>query len=100
MLATSMTGLFLLKKESAFGRAFTWKIALQTIKEHPTGVGLGNFAGSYGNVQATYFASGVGSEREEYIADGVYIGHLNPKQILYALSDNGSNIIKACVSPI
>jgi hypothetical protein len=34
-------------------------------------VGLGNFGGSYGDVQATYFASGAGSEREEYVAGGV-----------------------------
>jgi hypothetical protein len=71
LLAISMTGLFLLKKDSASGRAFTWKIALQTIAKHPFGVGLGNFAGSYGDVQAEYFASGAGSEREEYIAGGV-----------------------------
>jgi tetratricopeptide (TPR) repeat protein len=66
-----MTGLFLLKKDSASGRAFTWKIAAQTIMEHPEGVGLGNFGGAYGDVQAAYFASGAGSEREEYVAGGV-----------------------------
>jgi tetratricopeptide (TPR) repeat protein len=71
LLAVSMTGLFLLKKDSALGRAFTWKIALQTAAEHPFGVGLGNFAGSYGEVQSAYFVSGTGNEREEYIADGV-----------------------------
>jgi O-antigen ligase len=70
-LSAALTGLFLLKKDSASGRAFTWKIAEQTIKEHPIGVGLGNFAGSYGNAQATYFASRVGTEREEYVAAGV-----------------------------
>jgi uncharacterized protein (UPF0333 family) len=71
LLAVSMAGLFLLKKDSASGRAFTWKIAIQTIAKHPFGVGLGNFGGSYGEVQANYFASGAGSEREEYIAGGV-----------------------------
>jgi O-antigen ligase len=71
LLAVSMAGLFLLKKDSASGRAFIWKIALQTIVKHPFGVGLGNFAGSYGEVQAAYFASGAGSEREEYVAEGV-----------------------------
>jgi tetratricopeptide (TPR) repeat protein len=44
---------------------------MQTIVKHPFGVGLGNFAGSYGDVQAEYFASGAGSEREEYVAGGV-----------------------------
>jgi O-antigen ligase len=64
-------GLFLLKKDSASGRALTWKIAMQTAVRHPFGVGLGNFGGVYGDVQATYFASGAGSEREEYVAGGV-----------------------------
>jgi tetratricopeptide (TPR) repeat protein len=66
-----MTGLFFLKKDSASGRVFTWKIALQTIVEHPAGVGLGNFGKSYGDMQSAYFASGTGSEREEYVAEGV-----------------------------
>jgi tetratricopeptide (TPR) repeat protein len=67
----SLVGLFLLKKDSASGRAFTWKIALQIIKENPLGIGLGNFAGSYGDTQSTYFASGIGTEKEEYVAEGV-----------------------------
>jgi O-antigen ligase len=71
LFAVAMTGLFLLKKDSASGRAFTWKIALQTIKENPMGVGLGNFGGSYGDAQAAYFASGAGTEREEHVAGGV-----------------------------
>jgi tetratricopeptide (TPR) repeat protein len=66
-----MAGLFLLKKDSASGRAFTWKIALLTIKDNPAGVGLGNFGSAYGDTQAAYFASGAGSEREEYVAGGV-----------------------------
>jgi hypothetical protein len=71
LLVVSLVGLFLLKKDSASGRAFTWKIALQTVVEHPFGVGLGNFGGAYGDVQAAYFASGAGNEREEYVAGGV-----------------------------
>jgi tetratricopeptide (TPR) repeat protein len=71
LLAVSMTGLFFLKKDSASGRAFIWKIALQTVKENPFGVGLGNFGGSYGDAQAAYFASGAGTEREKYVAEGV-----------------------------
>jgi hypothetical protein len=69
--AVAFTGLFFLKKDSASGRALTWKIALQTVGEHPAGVGLGNFAGSYGDMQAAYFASGAGTEREEHVAGGV-----------------------------
>jgi tetratricopeptide (TPR) repeat protein len=71
LFAVSMVELFLLKKDSASGRAFTWKIAVQTIRQHPLGVGLGNFGGSYGEMQAAYFASGAGTEREEYVATGV-----------------------------
>ncbi|MDR0603600.1 MAG: O-antigen ligase family protein [Bacteroidales bacterium] len=71
LFAVTLTGLFLLKKDSASGRAFTWKIAFQTVKENPLSVGLGNFGGSYGDAQAAYFASGAGSEREEYVAGGV-----------------------------
>jgi tetratricopeptide (TPR) repeat protein len=71
LLTVSMAGLFLLKKDSASGRIFTWKISLQTIVEHPFGVGLGNFGGSYGDAQAEYFAAGAGSDREEHVAGGV-----------------------------
>ncbi|MDR2027316.1 MAG: O-antigen ligase family protein [Prevotellaceae bacterium] len=70
LMIVVFAGLFLLKKDSALGRVFTWKISLQTIVKHPFGVGLGNFSGSYGNVQAEYFASGAGNEREKYIAGG------------------------------
>jgi O-antigen ligase len=61
-------GMYRLKKDSADGRALMWKIALLTAVEHPSGVGLGNFAGSYGERQAAYFASGQGTEQEEYVA--------------------------------
>jgi hypothetical protein len=44
---------------------------MQTIIEHPLGVGLGNFGSAYGDAQAKYFASGAGTEREEYVAEGV-----------------------------
>jgi tetratricopeptide (TPR) repeat protein len=71
LFAVAMSGLFLLKKDSASGRAFTWKIAAQTIMEHPMGVGLGNFGGAYGDAQAAYFASGAGAEWEEHVAEGV-----------------------------
>jgi O-antigen ligase len=36
LLSVALTGLFLLKKDSVSGRAFTWKIALQTVKENPS----------------------------------------------------------------
>jgi tetratricopeptide (TPR) repeat protein len=65
---TGSIGMYHLKKDSADGRALMWKIALLTAIEHPAGVGLGNFAGSYGNEQEAYFASGQGTEQEEHVA--------------------------------
>ncbi|MDR1331572.1 MAG: O-antigen ligase family protein, partial [Tannerella sp.] len=61
-------GMYRLKKDSADGRVLTWKIALQTAVHHPLGVGIGNFSGSYGHTQADYFATGQGTEQEEYVA--------------------------------
>lgn len=68
LLIAGGAGIYYMKKDSADGRALIWKISLQTVKEHPFGVGLGNFAGSYGDVQAEYFASGRATPQEEYVA--------------------------------
>jgi O-antigen ligase len=61
-------GVYYLKKDSADGRLLIWKVSIQIIKKHPFGVGLGNFAGSYGNQQAEYFASGKGTNQDKYVA--------------------------------
>ena len=61
-------GMYFLKKDSADGRSLIWKTSLNVIKKNPYGVGLGNFSGAYGKEQANYFASGLGTEREEYVA--------------------------------
>jgi tetratricopeptide (TPR) repeat protein len=61
-------GMYRLKKDSADGRALTWKIALQTAVHHPLGVGIGYFSGSYGHEQAAYFAAGKGTEQEQHVA--------------------------------
>lgn len=63
-----ITGMYLLKKDSADGRLLMWKVSFQMIGKHPFGVGLGNFSGAYGDAQASYFASGKASLSEEYIA--------------------------------
>lgn len=70
MLITSIAfvGIYYLKKDSADGRLFMWKIAAQTILHHPYGVGIGNFSGSYGNQQIAYFTSGQGTEKEKYVS--------------------------------
>ena len=61
-------GMYKLKKDSADGRTFIWKNTIELIKQNPMGVGIGNFSGSYGHVQATYFESGKGTEDEKRIA--------------------------------
>ena len=68
LLSVAFAGMYRLKKDSADGRALMWKVALQTAKKHPFGVGLGNFPGAYGDAQAAYFASGQASEAEESVA--------------------------------
>lgn len=63
-------GLYTFKKDSADGRMLMWKVALLSIKENPiTGVGWGNVAGTYGEAQERYFASGQGSEQDITVAD-------------------------------
>ena len=41
---------------------------IELIKQNPLGVGIGNFSGGYGHVQAVYFESGKGTEDEKRIA--------------------------------
>ena len=61
--------LFYLKKDSASGRLFMWKISTQAVMEKPfTGYGQGSFALAYGTAQETYFAKGDYSLREELVA--------------------------------
>ena len=61
-------GMYKLKKDSADGRTFIWKNTIELIKQNPLGVGIGNFSGSYGHVQAAYFESGKGTENEKRVA--------------------------------
>ena len=57
------------KKDSADGRLLMWKIASQSVMEHPwKGVGWEQVAGAYGDAQERYFASGKGTPQEEYVA--------------------------------
>ncbi|MEG0795740.1 MAG: O-antigen ligase family protein [Odoribacter sp.] len=63
------TGMYLMKKDSADGRLLMWKVSTLSIKEHPlTGVGAGKFAGTFGEVQSNYFASGKATHQEEWVA--------------------------------
>lgn len=65
----SLYGIFHLKKDSANGRLFMWKITALAIKESPVqGVGLGGFPAAYAQAQTDYFKSGKGSETEKLVA--------------------------------
>ena len=67
--AAAFTGVYNLKRGSADGRLFLWKVASGAIAEKPVfGYGLGNFAGAYGQAQYGYFILGV-DEKEAMTAD-------------------------------
>lgn len=58
LLGGAATGAYLLKRPSADGRFLMWKIDTRIMFHHPLcGVGLGNFAGAFGEEQAAYFAA-------------------------------------------
>lgn len=67
--AVFCTGIFLMKKDSANGRLFMWKITALAMKEHPLkGTGTGGFAGSYSAAQERYFRLGNATEGEKLVA--------------------------------
>lgn len=60
---------FLIKKDSANGRLFMWKISTKAIASSPiTGYGIGGFPANYGKEQAKHFAENNYSETEEQVA--------------------------------
>ncbi len=62
-------GLFQLKKDSVLGRAFVWKITLQSIADKPLfGAGFHQFQKTHNDYQATYFREGKGTEKEKNMA--------------------------------
>lgn len=62
-------GLFFLKKDSAGGRLFMWKITARMIAERPlTGYGLNGFPAAYGEAQEVYFADTASKEWEKRVA--------------------------------
>lgn len=61
--------IFNLKKDSASGRLFMWKIECLAIAEKPfTGYGQGSFSSAYGAAQEAYFSKGGYQLREELVA--------------------------------
>ncbi len=69
LLMVSAIGAYHWKKDSADGRLLMWKVSVQAVMEHPwQGVGWEHVAGAYGDAQERYFASGLATEQEEYVA--------------------------------
>lgn len=62
-------GAYVLKPDSADGRLLMWKIAANATTYSPLlGVGWENVAGTYGDAQEAYFASGIATAHEEMLA--------------------------------
>lgn len=62
-------GAYVLKPDSADGRLLMWKIAANATTHSPLlGVGWENVAGTYGDAQEAYFASGIATAHEEMLA--------------------------------
>lgn len=69
LLAGAGAGAYHIKRPSAEGRLLMWKIDTRIMLRHPLrGVGIGNFAGAFGEEQARYFASEERSKAETQVA--------------------------------
>ena len=69
LLAGSAYGIYYLKKDSADGRLFMWKITALAIRESPVeGTGLGGFPAAYAGAQMEYFKGGKASQTEKLVA--------------------------------
>nr|WP_255785392.1 O-antigen ligase family protein [Membranihabitans maritimus] len=66
---SAIIGLYLLKKDSADGRLFVWKVSSSLIGDAPFfGHGWGSFDDKYNLYQAQYFDSGQGNSDEKYLS--------------------------------
>jgi len=64
-----LMAIFHLKKDSANGRLFMWRMSLEAISNSPlTGHGIGSFPTAYGEAQESYFAQGKYAAWEEHVA--------------------------------
>lgn len=62
-------GIYHLKKDSADGRLFMWRITALAIEDsHLKGIGLGGFRAAYANAQMDYFKSGEATATEKIVA--------------------------------
>lgn len=68
-LGLALGGIYLLKKDSADGRLFMWKIAARAVCERPlAGYGWSGVPAAYGQAQEDYFAVGNYTATEERVA--------------------------------
>lgn len=83
LICAVLSGLYLIKKDSADGRFLIWKVSVDAICQHPfLGGGLGSFSGDYGMAQARYFANGTASDVEAQVAGAPEYGFNEYLQIL------------------
>ncbi len=69
IIISSGYGLFQLKKDSVLGRAFVWKITLQSIADKPLfGAGFHQFQKTHNDYQANYFRQEKGTKKEKNLA--------------------------------
>lgn len=65
----ALGGIYQMKKDSADGRLFMWKIAMRAVCERPwTGYGWNSVPVAYGQAQEDYFAAGNYTATEELVA--------------------------------
>lgn len=65
----ALGGIYQMKKDSADGRLFMWKIAMRAVCERPwTGYGWNSVPAAYGQAQEDYFAAGNYTATEELVA--------------------------------
>ncbi|WZX36150.1 O-antigen ligase family protein [Petrimonas sulfuriphila] len=68
-LGVIIFSIYHLKKDSADGRLFMWKITALSIQESPVkGPGIGGFPAAYAKAQMEYFKNGNGSDTEKLVA--------------------------------
>lgn len=68
VIVCTAIGTYAMKRNSADGRLLMWKIDTHILLHKPFGVGLGNFAGAFGEQQAAYFADQERPENEKQVA--------------------------------
>jgi O-antigen polymerase len=73
ILSLGLTGLYLMKRNSADGRLLVWKVTANMIADHPvTGTGIDGFKAHYMDYQAEYFRQNPDSKEAMVAGDTNY----------------------------